>query len=206
MGQAKRRAALKDHLSTYNFAAVASAVRRLSVAASSHLGSDCYMLSALAQELLKRDGVFAQLRAGYAGWRCGSGDSDVILHCPTGSIPPQNGVVYHVWLEIVDHIFDVTTFSLPQKARELDLLDGGSTTVDWHPDYLFVPKSTVSSLRDVVQKHAGLYFYERQSQVEQLIFGVAPDLDPDDVDAALTLYQHQDMVVLGPNNINLRGT
>lgn len=206
MGQAKQRATLKDHVSTYNFAAVASAVRRLSVAASSHLGSDCYMLSALAQELLKRDGVFAQLRAGYAGWRCGSGDSDVILHCPTGSIPPQCGVVYHVWLEIVDHIFDVTTFSLPQKARELDLLDGGSTTVDWHPDYLFVPKSTVSSVRDVVQKHAGLYFYERQSQVEHLIFGVAPDLDPEDVDAALTLYQHQDMVVLGPNNINLRGT
>lgn len=206
MGQAKQRADIKARLRSYNFRAVASAVQRLSEAASSHFGSDCYILSALARELLRLDGIESRMVVGYAGWRCGSGDSDVILHCPTATIVPQSGVVYHVWLEVLDNIFDVTTFSLPQKAKELDRLDGGKTTVDWCPDYLFVPKKSISSLRDVVQKHAGLYFYERQPQVEQMILETAPDLDPDDVSAVITLHQNQEIVVFGPNNVDLRGT
>lgn len=207
MGQAKKRAVIKDRLRTYDFAAVASAIRRLALAASSHLGSDCYMLSVLARELLRIDGISAQLVVGYAGWRCGSGDSDVIMHCPVGSIPPQKGFVYHVWLEIeiINYIFDVTTFSLRQKARDLDLLDGGTTTVDWCPDYLFVPKSSVSALHDVIQKQQGMYFYERQQQVEQIIVASAPDLDPGDLDAAILVHQNQDTVVFGPNTPFLGG-
>ncbi len=143
----------------------------------------------------------ATLVVGYAGWRVGPGDSDVVLHFPApGMVVPENAAPYHAWLEIGDQILDLTVYQVRTKAAHLDQLDGGRTTVDWCPEYLIASKKSVSPLRDVVQKQAGLFYYERVPAIESRIIRTAPVLDPDDVRAAWMLYQNPSCEVFGPNN------
>ncbi len=89
--------------------AVSSALRRLATAASGNLGSDCFIHAAIAKEMLNRLGVTAKLVAGYAAWRVGSSNGDVILHAPLPNMPPQPGsVAYHMWLEVDNYLIPPT--------------------------------------------------------------------------------------------------
>ena len=153
---------------------ISSALRRLATAASGNLGSDCYIHAAIVQALLARLGVTAKLVAGYAAWRVGNGDGDVILHAQLPHMPPQPGAVaYHVWLEVENHLIDFTTFQLKTKALQMDKLDGGTTTVTWCPDYLDVPIKSISPLRAVIQLRAGMYYYKQDMAIEKLILSAA---------------------------------
>jgi hypothetical protein len=182
---------------------ISSALRRLATAASGNLGSDCYIHAAIAQGMLNRLGVTSKLVAGYAAWRVGNGDGDVILHAPLPHMPPQpEAVAYHVWLEAGNHLIDFTTYQLRRKALQMDKLDGGRTTVKWCPDYLFVPNKSVSPLLKVIQLRAGLYHYVRVPVLEDKIITAAPSLDEDDVAAAWLLYQNLGLRVFGPNNMH----
>jgi hypothetical protein len=177
-------------------------MRKLATAASESFGSDCYVHATIAQAILAKLGVEAKLVAGYAAWRVGNGDSDVILHAPApGMVAQPGGIAYHVWLEVGNKILDLTTYQLREKAAQLDELDGGSTHVTWCPIYLFVFKKSVSSLRDVTQLGAGLYYYSQEPAVEAKVMSTAPNLDEDDVETVWLLYQNQGMVVFGPNDI-----
>ena len=181
---------------------LASTMKRLTKAASGNLGSDCYIHAAIAQSILSKLGVESRLTAGWAAWRVGPGDSDMITHAPVESIIPQpGGMIYHMWLEIGSRILDLTTHSFRIKARHLDMLDGGHTTVVWCPDFLFVDKKSVTPLKDVIQHDAGMYYYSQQPAVEAIVIDGAPELDMDDVNAAWMLYQNQDMVAFGPNDV-----
>lgn len=182
---------------------ISSALRRLAIAASGNLGSDCYIHAAIAQEMLNRLGVTAKLVAGYAAWRVGSGDGDLILHAPMPNMPPQPGAIaYHVWLEVAHHIVDFTTYQLRQKALQMDKLDGGLTTVKWCPEYLSVSKNSVSPLQAVIQMRAGMYFYKQDISIEKLIVSAAQPLDVYDVNTAWLLFHNQELRVFGPNNLN----
>jgi len=182
---------------------ISSALRRLATAASGNLGSDCYIHAAIAQEILNRLGVSSKLVAGYAAWRVGKGDGDVILHAPLQNMTAQQGAVpYHVWLEVGNHLVDFTTYQLRYKASQMDKLDGGSTTVKWCPDYLSVPKKSVSTLRAVIQLRAGMYFYKQNTAIENLILPAARPLDDGDVNTAWLLYLNQELCVFGPNNMH----
>jgi hypothetical protein len=181
---------------------LSSAIRRLAKAASANQGSDCYIHATIAQALLSRLGFESILVVGYAAWRVGPGNSDIIMHAPTHCMVPQEGgLAYHVWLEVGDRILDLTTYSLREKAGNLDQLDGGHTTVDWCPDFLFVEKNTVSPMDDVRMLEAGMYFYSRIPVVETKVIECAPALDEADVEAAWMLYQNPDMKVFGPNDV-----
>ena len=187
--------------STLVLSHISSAIRRLATAASGNFGSDCYMHSALAQNLLTRLGFDSTLVVGYAAWRVGAGDSDVIMHAPLPHMPPQPGVAFHVWLELDSRLLDFTTYQLPQKAAQLDALDGGTTKVQWKPLYLSAPKSSVSLLRNVVQLRAGLYYYAREAELEARVISAAEAIDEDDAATAWLLYQNQGLQVFGPCNM-----
>jgi hypothetical protein len=202
MGEAKRKAQARARLlEKADISRLSAALRKLASAASGHIGSDCYIHAALAQKILADLGVESTLVGGYAGWRVGPGDSDVVLHAPMpGMVIPENAAPYHAWLEIDGQILDLTTYSLRLKGMQLDEQDGGRTRVDWCPDYLYVPKQAVSLLRDVVQKQTGLFYYERVPAIEKRIIQAAPELDPDDVRTAWMLYHNPACEVFGPNN------
>lgn len=188
---------INDHI----YSQVALAIRKLASAASSH--ADCYTHANLAGHLLTHEGIESVLVIGHAAWRVGNGDPDVILHAPLSDIQyPVGAMPYHTWLDIpsANFVFDTTTYQFRQKAADLDKQDGGHTTVDWCPDYLLAPKSSVSTLRDVIQLSAGLFYYERNEHLEKLILDSAPETDEQDVAAAMIIYRNNDLVVHGPNN------
>lgn len=205
MGQAKIRAAMRqkteEQIAGFDFQQLASAIHRLVDAAGTHQGVDCYTQALLASEILLRHGITAEIAVGFAAFRVGNGDGDVITHAPMPGMPYQpNAAAYHAWIEIGDWIFDTTTSQLRQKAADLDALDGGTTTVDWCPDYLLVQKSSVSTFRQVTCEHAGMYFYERRQDVEDLILTTAPETCETDVQAAIALFENPEIIVIGPNN------
>jgi len=205
VGQAKIRAAMRqkteEQIAGFDFQQLASAIHRLVDAAGTHQGVDCYTQALLASEILLRHGITAEIAVGFAAFRVGNGDGDVITHAPMPGMSYQpNAAAYHAWVEIGDWIFDTTTSQLRQKAADLDALDGGTTTVDWCPDYLLVQKSSVPSFRQVSCEHAGMYFYERRQDIERLILSTAPETCQADVHAALVLFENPETVVLGPNN------
>lgn len=180
---------------------ISSALRRLTTAASRNHGSDCYIHSALAQVMLAGLGIESKLVAGYAGWRVGNGDSDMVLHSPLPNMIPQPGIPYHVWLLLDEHILDFTTYQLRLKAAQMDELDGGKTNVVWCPDFLFAPKKSISPLGRVIQKRAGLYYYEREPNLEAKIISGASSLDEDDIAYAWLLYRNQEIQVFGPRDL-----
>ncbi|MFZ4856088.1 MAG: hypothetical protein ACOYL3_06795 [Desulfuromonadaceae bacterium] len=200
----KRRAQAHKLLDSIDLPRISSALRLLATAASGNRGSDCYIHAAIAQAILNRLGVTSKIVAGYAAFRVGDGDSDVILHSPVPGMPLQPGAVaYHVWLEAYGNIIDFTAYSLRTKAAQLDALDGGTTNVTWCPDYLFVLKTAVSPMRDVIQLRAGLFHYLRVPTLEAKIIAVASPLDDGDANTAWLLYQNPTLQVFGPNNMPL---
>ena len=93
------------------------------------------------------------------------------------AMAPQ-ALPFHAWVEIEDNILDFTTWTLKAKARILDSLDGGSTSVEWSPDYLVVPATSSSSLQEVqCGFEAGLYAYVRHPEIEEIVHRRSPGVE-----------------------------
>ena len=205
MGEARvrkmqRQQQNKDAI-TLDYSRIARAIRHLTEAASANYGADCVLQSWLARELLSTLGVSSEIRVGFASWRVGDGDGDVIIHAPTPGMPtPWPGELpYHAWLQVGDFILDVTTSQLSLKAAHLDAMDGGTTQVDWAPEFLLIPVSGVSNYDDVRKGGAGLCYYEPRPDVQALIMKT---FSPDPEDAVLVrfLYEHPQTHVFGPDD------
>lgn len=209
MGEKKRKAAAGIDFAarltavTEAATAVGYALQRLFLAASGQLGGDCYAHGVLAQALLKEQGFDAQLRAGYAAWRCGTQDGAVVSHIPSGDvfIPGGGpGKVYHVWLTIDSILVDVTTYSLPIKMAELDAFDGGQTQVEWAPPVLIAPLRTIERYGTVAQApDAGHFYYEEvPGMLRELSSGY--QLDETELSCARLLLKDANIAVLGVNS------
>lgn len=205
------QAGQRDIISTVNLADLATAMRKVATAASSNIGSDCYIHAAIVQAILADYDVESKLIVGYTAWRTGPGSQDVITHAAIqgadqyaagGLVNSDKALAYHVWLEIGDNIFDVTTYQLRQKMQELNDADGGNGVVSWCPDYLYVEKEKISTLRDVIQKDTGMFYYQHIPAVEDLVLSKSNLLDEDDVEMVRMLFMHPEIDVIGPNQIN----
>ena len=101
------------------FARVSSALRQF-LAASPLVGHDCYLHSVLGNDLLRRLGLETQIRIGYAAWRTGAGDFDVVanpLAHDGDTVNPADAVCYHCWLQTdAGKLIDLTTHSLGWKV------------------------------------------------------------------------------------------
>lgn len=201
MGQSKLKKSLHSTpIPPTLLSGISVSLRKLTRAASEHYGADCASQAILAQAVLKQHGFETKLVAGYAAWRVGEGDSDVISHIMNASIPEQQGaMVFHVWLEHGDRFLDFTTYQLKEKAAQLDALDGGSTQVDWCPEYIYTDKKDVSPVSDVLQLHAGMYHYERNAQVESVVFSHAQEADKSEVAALMVIVENPGIDVMGPS-------
>lgn len=212
MGQAKQRraaqAAADSLMGSVDFARVAQAVYKLTAASSPVFGADCLLQAALAQSILSRLGVPAKVQAGYAAWRVGEGDGDVISHRPGPGMVLRDPreLPFHAWLEVGSHIFDVTTRQLAHKAQQLDALDGGSTTVQWQPDYLLIPIERTSGYKDVANGSAGLCYYSPQPEIARIVIDGQAPLEEESIALAWTIYQNPTIQVCGPNDMERQGT
>ena len=215
MGQAKQRqlresAFLADLNSKVNIEQLAKAMQKLATAASGSLGADCYMHAALPQVILQDHGVPARITVGFASWRIGQGDGDVISHAPMpGAVQfskdSGRAAPYHVWLTLkqegLSWVLDFTTYQLAQKAADLDAMDGGKTTVAWCPDFLLRPAGHSSSLAAVAKGDTGLFHYEENAQLSEVILANSIPVDPMDVSTLRIIYANPDIYVQGPNDM-----
>lgn len=209
MGQASRkRQMLQSNLETLQAAAsaVSHTVRRLTEAASANLGSDCFLVAKLGQVLLADQGIKAEITVGHAAWRVGPGDSDVIAHTPAvpGYVPPGvKGMAYHAWLVLPDYgvLLDFTTCQLRLKAQQLDELDGGTTLVDWCPDFLLAPVQASKSYSEVARAAAPVAFHYNAQPAMLSLLDSTYALDASDVQAARLLMKNPDAQVMGPNSM-----
>jgi len=209
MGQAKQKARQQSleaqALQAADPVRVAAATRKLAVATSADLGADCYIHAVIGQAILSRLDIEAKLVIGYSAWRLGPGDGDILVHAPVPNLPAQpGGEPYHVWLEIGNLVFDLTTYQLRRKAANLDQLDGRHTEVRWCPDYLLVAKNTCASLPEVVNAYKWTYHYARNDAVAKRV-KVLRALDPDDVEMAWRLYRAPDAHIIGPHSFRTEG-
>lgn len=185
------------------------ALKRLATAASEWVGSDCYLHAALGQVLMRDLGFDLKLVAGYAAWRVGKGGGDVISHLPhTKSYVPEGldsskSLAYHAWLESQTLIVDLTLYQVARKAKALDAADGGSTNIEWNPEFLILPRSQVKTLEEVGQSYrAGEVYY----QVEPALTDRLSDgftLDEEDVANARLIMRNPDATVFGPNHFKV---
>ncbi|MGY6271843.1 lasso peptide biosynthesis protein [Achromobacter denitrificans] len=207
MGEARRRqvqrAAADAASNKVDFAMVASAVTRLCRATSGELGRDCLTQAVLAAELLKRLGVESEVRVGFAAWRVGDGDGDVVSHIPNPNYKPRHAreAMYHAWLEVGNQIFDVTTAQLAEKAKALDALDGGTTDVQWAPQFLLIPFGEVSSYQEVAQGLKGLVFYKADENLKTMVLQGFQPPDSQDFANLWMVYEAPDANVIGPNHL-----
>jgi len=208
MGEARNRRLQAEQLASQRAGLevvvkqVSHALRRLAEAASANLGRDCYMHAELGRVLLADQGLTFQTKVGFAAWRVGSGDGDVISHTSKvqGYLPPGAlGFAYHAWLESAEWLVDLTTYQLRRKAKELDEADGGHTTVDWCPEYLLLPRSNARTYRQVAQApDAGSVYYEAVPELATKM-SAGFELDANDVANVRLIYSSPDMQVIGPN-------
>lgn len=187
MGEAKRKrmaaaAGIQPWHQTIDKSRVWEAVRRVVTAVTSSHAADCTLYAIVGAGLLRHLGIDAIAVAGSAAWRVGPGPSDAISHAeevsgvyysPTmnGS---QRGALMHAWIWVAAtvaepaYVVDLTTFQLRQKARALDMMDGGQTQVDFCPDSLWVPADKhASHPQTVVNSYdVGVFTYVRKPRVE----------------------------------------
>lgn len=206
MGQAKiqaaRKAAEAEAIASIDIDRVATAIRKLFSAASRVVGMDCLDHAVIGVALLGRLGVPAKVVVGYAAWRVGGGDGDVVSHAPEGQmIQGQGNLLFHAWIEVAGKILDLTTYQLKRKAALMDAADGGRTTVDWAPDYLFIDKTAVRSHRDVAQLEAGLCHYRRDESLERRVVAQLHPVDPLELQMVLAVYHNPQVEVIGPNQM-----
>lgn len=160
-------------------------VRQVVSAVTDLPGSDCILYAAVGAGLLSKLGFDAEPAAGSAAWRVGEGDADVISHATEitgpvygpGASEGKLAGMFHAWVSVSttkgDDIVDLTTWQLKKKGRELDLADGGTTTVDYCPDFLWVSADSDKLLtpRDVLQSYdSGVFAYIRKPSVESVVF------------------------------------
>lgn len=183
---------------------VAAAIRKLAMASSSNFGRDCVLHASLAKVLLADLGIESERVAGQAAWRIGPGDGDVISHLAgqTGIVPQgKTAFPFHAWLVVGSRwVVDVTTYQLPMKARTLDALDGGTTLIEWAPEYLLIATSAVRSLRDVRQFGTGLAYYEAIPGLDEAA-AQHYALSPTDVQVARMLVSNNHIEVVGPTQM-----
>lgn len=209
MGQAKqKKAAIAADFDSFNEAAqaVGSAVRRLAKAASGQYGNDCYLHAALGQALLTDLGFKSDIVVGFAAWRIGPNDGDVISHTTAEKsylpIEGVQGFPYHAWLSWNGVVIDLTTYQLSHKAADLDRMDGGTTQVDWCPDILVLKPQEIMGYRAVAEAlDAGHAYYEPKPEVQALVSNYS--LSPGDLASARILLKNPDAAAIGPNDVKV---
>jgi hypothetical protein len=182
---------------------VSAALRKLATAASGHFGCDCFLHMEMGCALLADLGISAHPVVGFAAWRVGTGDGDVISHAPFSqgySLPSGKGLVYHAWLNWKGFLVDFTTYQFRHKARQLDALDGGCTTVTWCPEYLLLRWKDVLSYGEVTASmRPGVAYYQARSELEPLLRSRGVP-DPTDLYAARVLLANPHLTISGPND------
>jgi len=130
---------------------------------------DCAMLSYVAQRLLVDFDINVEVRAGFAAWRVGPAEFEVLGYY---SEPwEMDFSLGHAWVEYGPLILDFSTFQIVRKVRALDAEVNQKTAILWNPpEFLIASREEIRSFDDVRNgTHPGLFYYERRRESEALL-------------------------------------
>lgn len=187
--------------------AFSTALRKLLDAAGTGRGHDCYGMASLAAAGLTRLNFTCAIHIGYAAWRVdGPCPHGVVSHHPGGTVAPmEKGLVFHCWIGHGGRLLDFSTGDLREKARVIDEADGLNTPVTWCPDFLDVDTTESRSYADVVNaSEAGVFYYERQMDLERFVISKCGPAHESDVSALLIVYEAErrgGVRIIGPNSV-----
>lgn len=210
MGQARQRQkALAADLAAVERAAaiVGPALKKMATAASHYLGADCVLHADLGRQALERLGIKAELVAGFSAWQLGAGPGDILSHHTEAEVhaPVQGdkpGFPYHAWLRAGDILIDFSTYQLPLKAAHMDAVDGHHTDIQWCPDYLVAPMTSVVSYRVVANSRTpGHYHYQHVPEIQAMVTRGLDGKESEDLPFLLTIMKNPQAHVVGPNSI-----
>jgi len=148
---------------------VARVVRAWGSAYSAFPDQDCVMLSNIAQRLFADLGITVEVCIGYAAWRVGPAEFEVVGHV---SEPWEAASgLHHAWVAYKTLIVDITTFQIVRKVRGLDADLKRKTTIDWcPPDYLIASPQEIHSFDAVCNGTTpGWFYYERRRELEMIL-------------------------------------
>ena len=132
---------------------------------------------------------------GFAAWRVGPGDGDVIAHGGAGDPAADAGRAgadvppHHAWLETGGHVFDVTTHQLARKAAEAGPQRETPISVTWCPEFVLTPRASLASFARVRQPVVGLMYYERDAYLQSVLGTRASEPDSAQVAAVERIYR-----------------
>lgn len=206
MGQAKNKVnfnqKLEELIQNGTIANIALGLKKMMQATSADYGLDCHTHALFGQRMLIEAGITdAQVNVGFASWRVGNGDGDVISHVKDVKSYPSlpNALAFHAWISAGHYLIDFSTYQIADKAAALDAMDGGKTDVAWAPEYLVVKKDTISTERDVAKFTKGLYYYERDLVIEAKVRSGERPLKEEDLETLRTIIRNPNVFVAGPN-------
>lgn len=163
-----------------DLSAAAKAVRQVVSALTDYGTADCLLYVHVASELLDELGLSVSTCAGFAAWRVGPGEGDVISYWPhsstKGAYAPdgagEKALMFHAWLDVDGLIVDFSTWTLNEQAKMLDEADGGHTDVQWAPDFVVTPPPPKELDIDLVAQAPwpGVFAYRRDEQIERRVF------------------------------------
>lgn len=215
MGQAKLRQIEAQRITkvidTINKEALAQALSKTMQAITHIHAADCIQYAQIGTSVLNYMGVPARAVAGFASWRVGPGDADVVSHDPGmtagASISLKDNIVmFHAWIELdgvkAPQIVDFTTFQLREKAQALDAADGGKTQVDFCPTFIWqdAPAVGVNAHAVAQAPNAGVFSYRRDKHIEQLVFEKV-DREMLESHAHATLFVYKKILAGEPLNV-----
>jgi hypothetical protein len=175
---------------------VSAVLRRLAPEFSEQPGRDAVFHMEIGQVLLADLGIHTHRAFGFAAWRVGPGNGDILSYHPSalGSLPQgADSLPYQAWLEFQSVIIDFTTYQFERKAKELDAVDGRTTCVEWCPHYLLIPHAEVRSLRKVTDAtYSGLTYYQAVPKLYSIVDSGAPPSEAA-VQKARALFKSADL-------------
>jgi hypothetical protein len=180
---------------------VASAVARyLAAASTTNRGRDCQAHAQLTKALLKSEGIDSRLVGGYAAWRVGTGDADMIAHHPNSVYAASEAnIVGHFWVEAGDLIIDPTTWQFQTKLEVCFQADGMPYEVLWPHQYLVISKSSVKPFKAVRDGYTFAYHYDERPELAAMAAIAASDpIDRNDLGALRLVYANPFALITGP--------
>jgi hypothetical protein len=192
MGQAKiNKQKTLNNLAAFeqvDLNAMSQAIQKLMSATSAAHGQDCVAIAYIAQAAFKELGVNIDVEVGHAAWRVGKAVHSVSAHHPDAMSADVGNFPGHAWNRIGRNILDFTTYQIPMKLREMDVIDGYITPIEWSvPDYLLVDQSTCTTFARVRDSYdVGIFSYD---PVMQYRSKYTHDVDSETVMTLLAIYK-----------------
>lgn len=138
---------------------------------------DCLYQAHLLSRLLSERGIKNRIACGWHVGRVGKGSGDAVVSLPDtvakmySNPSAMVNLPYHYWVRVDEYIVDCTLWQAPYKLKELDAIDGQTSTPDYpHPILVIKEKNTVPMQQARDSYNYAFYYEEISAPIPDVSF------------------------------------